>query len=128
MPRQKPQRLGQTQAFDGVRRKAEANKRKATYAERTRVKLIRWAPSEIIDEYQTVPAGTLGWTGSVDDIGTVWIEWDNGATIGVTVDDEVEAVPVCDICNGTGNVTNDPEAGDFQPVVCAKCKGTGEPK
>jgi hypothetical protein len=45
MPRQKPQRLGQTQPFEQVRRKAETDKRKAEYAERTKVKLIRWAPT-----------------------------------------------------------------------------------
>jgi hypothetical protein len=126
MPRQKPQRLGPTQPFEQVRRKAETDKRAAEYAERTKVKLVRWAPSEIIDENKTVPPGTEGWTTSVDDRGTVWVDWENGATLGVTTDDEIEAVPVCSTCGGTG--TDYVGEAVPMPVTCEDCGGSGKPK
>ena len=49
-----------------------------------RVKLVQ------MDDPQAPPAGTLGTVRSVDDIGTVFVAWDNGCGLGVAYG--------CDIC------------------------------
>lgn len=92
MPRQHPTRLSETPGYDAIRRKAETNKRKAQFAEPTRVKLVRWHPSDLFDENKEIPPGTLGWTTLVDDHGTVHVDWENGKRLGVTTEDEIEEV------------------------------------
>lgn len=58
----------------------------------SRVRAIRWAPSEAIDDNITVPPGTEGTVRRIDDAGTVFVKWDNGRSIGLTVNDEWEPV------------------------------------
>lgn len=54
-----------------------------------RVTLVRWTPCDVIDDNLTVPPGTEGTVTHVDDAGTLFVEWDNGRHLGVTVEDEV---------------------------------------
>lgn len=58
----------------------------------SRVRAIRWAPSEAIDDNITVPPGTEGTVTFTDDAGTVFVEWDNGRSIGLTIQDKWEPV------------------------------------
>lgn len=44
----------------------------------SRVKLIRSQ-----DEYSSPPAGTEGTVSSVDSLGTIHVNWDNGSTLGL---------------------------------------------
>ena len=41
------------------------------------------------DDVQAPPFGTLGTVVSVDDIGNILVQWDNGSTLSVTEVDEV---------------------------------------
>jgi hypothetical protein len=62
--------------------------RRKSYERGTRVKLVEWADSALID----VPPGTSGTVTLVDDAGTVFVNWDNGRTIGATVADKIEVL------------------------------------
>lgn len=39
-----------------------------------------------VDDNVTVPAGTLGTVDSIDDVGTLHVEWDNGRRLGLLPD------------------------------------------
>lgn len=57
--------------------------------------LIRDAAGEVvtIDDNVTVPPGTLGTVTSIDDTGTLHVEWDNGSRLGLIAgQDEWEPV------------------------------------
>jgi hypothetical protein len=58
----------------------------------TRVRAVEWAESDVIDDSETVPAGTLGVVDSVDDAGTVHVRWSNGARLGATIEDVIVRV------------------------------------
>lgn len=51
---------------------------KRSYARGTRVELVR-----MNDPYTQVPTGTKGTVTCVDDAGTIFCDWDNGARLGV---------------------------------------------
>lgn len=80
--------------------KYEIEIRKRIYKEGTRLRLESWAPSEVIDDNENVPPGTFGTVVGgfpVDDAGTIFVQWDNGRTIGVTVGDKARVVQSHDI-------------------------------
>lgn len=45
-----------------------------------------------MDDNKVVPPGTLGVVDSVDDMGTVHVNWENGASLGALVEDSIEIV------------------------------------
>ncbi len=51
---------------------------KKKYKEGKRVKLIR-----MNDPYIKIPEGTLGTVTGVDDVGTIFVNWDTGHTLGI---------------------------------------------
>lgn len=57
---------------------AVINRLKEQFPAGTRVRLIR-----MDDEFETIPPGTLGTVASVDDIGTIHVNWDTGSSLGV---------------------------------------------
>lgn len=48
-----------------------------------RVRAVSFAPSKVVDDNQTVPPGTEGTVDHLDDMGTVFVKWDNGSGIGL---------------------------------------------
>lgn len=48
-----------------------------------RVRAVSFAPSPWIDDNTTVPPGIEGTVASIDDGGTVHVDWDNGSRIGL---------------------------------------------
>ena len=50
---------------------------KAKYPEGTKIRLIH------MDDFQAVPAGTIGTVRKVDDMGTIHVLWETGSTLGV---------------------------------------------
>ena len=62
--------------FELERQKAKMYKE--MYPVGTRIELI-----SMNDPYSPVPSGTRGTVRTVDDIGTVFPDWDNGRTLGV---------------------------------------------
>lgn len=52
--------------------------RKKLYPQGTRIELIRMS-----DPYSPIPPGTRGTVIAVDDMGTIFPEWDNGRSLGV---------------------------------------------
>lgn len=61
---------------------------KQKYKLGTRVKLIK-----MYDELSAIPTGTEGIIESIDDIGTLHINWDNGSSLGLIVGvDEFEII------------------------------------
>lgn len=64
--------------------------RKARYRRGARVRLVRFARGELIDDNRLVPQGTCGTVISVDDLGTVHTLWDNGFTLGLAVGDQFD--------------------------------------
>lgn len=60
---------------------------KETYVKGMRVRLIK------MNDVQAPPIGTEGFILGVDAVGSVLVEWDNGASINVVLDeDEIEVV------------------------------------
>lgn len=51
-----------------------------------RVRAVEFGPSKSIDDNETVPPGTEGTVSFVDDFGTVHVDWDNGARLGLLPD------------------------------------------
>jgi hypothetical protein len=45
-----------------------------------------------MNDNEIVPPGTLGVVDSVDDMGTVHVNWENGASLGALVEDSIEVV------------------------------------
>ena len=66
---------------------SRVSNRQFLFKKDSRVALVLWARSGIIDDYETVPRGTEGTVTGVDDLGTIHVRWDNGASLGVTLDD-----------------------------------------
>lgn len=62
--------------YERQRRIAESTKK--MYPPGTRIELI-----SMEDPYAPVPAGTRGTVKFVDDMGTIFPEWDNGRTLGI---------------------------------------------
>jgi len=50
---------------------------KARYKKGTKVELVR------MDDTQAPPVGTKGIVRSVDDIGTIHVDWENGSSLGI---------------------------------------------
>jgi hypothetical protein len=48
-----------------------------------RVEAVHFGPSKVIDDNITVPPGTQGTVHFIDDTGTVHVQWDNGARLGL---------------------------------------------
>lgn len=65
----------------------DIQKIKKMYQPGTRVKLLH------MDDPQAPPIGTYGLVSSVDDIGTVFVHWDNGSGLGcVLTEDRIEII------------------------------------
>ena len=47
---------------------------------------------EMTDKYNPVPAGTEGTVRHVDDLGTVHVNWDNGQTLGLVINEDKFAI------------------------------------
>lgn len=65
--------------------------REAKYLGKT-VEAVNFTPSKYIDDNETVPPGTRGKVVHVDDTGTLAVDWENGARVGVLVQDTVRLV------------------------------------
>ena len=50
---------------------------KKMYPSGTKIKLV------YMNDKQAVPSGTIGTVDYVDDIGTIFMKWDNGSTLGL---------------------------------------------
>jgi hypothetical protein len=57
-----------------------------------RVAAVHFHPSIRVDDDLTVPPGTEGTVSFVDDLGTIFVDWDNGSTVGVLVCDSYRVV------------------------------------
>ncbi len=68
--------------FDRQRRLAESVKE--MYPPGTRIELIC-----MNDPYSPVPSGTRGTVRAVDDMGTIFPDWDNGRSLGVVPGEDV---------------------------------------
>ena len=68
--------------YERQRRIAESTKK--LYPPGTRIELICMK-----DTYAPVPAGTRGTVKFVDSMGTIFLEWDNGQTLGVVPGEDV---------------------------------------
>lgn len=67
----------------------DAERIKKRYPKGTRIRLKR----RMNDPYTPVPRGTIGTVKLVDDAGTLFMEWDNGSTLGLLPDvDDFEVV------------------------------------
>lgn len=67
--------------YERLRKRAEITKKQ--FPAGTRVMLKE------MDDPQAPPYGALGTVMCVDDIGTVFVQWDIGSTLGVTEADEI---------------------------------------
>lgn len=65
------------------------NKLRETYKVGTRVELVK-----MDDPYTTIPQGTKGTVRSVDDVGTIHVNWDTGSGLGVVYGEDE-----CVVCN-----------------------------
>lgn len=69
-----------------------------------RVRLVSWAPSVVSgleNGEPSVPPGTEGIVKFVDGVGTAFVDWDNGAMLGVCQrGDRVEIVPTSTASTG----------------------------
>lgn len=63
-----------------------------------RVVAVRWAPSNVIDDNETVPPGTKGRVLHADDL-QIWVRWSNGSGISLVPGDEWKVV-----CDGDKHV------------------------
>jgi hypothetical protein len=81
---------GKKMSYERLRALAGARQRR--YPPGTRLRLVRFAPSEWVDDNQHVPAGTLGEVTLVDSMGMIHVRWDNGSSLGLTERDGFEAV------------------------------------
>lgn len=45
-----------------------------------------------MDDKQAVPSGTVGTVTSVDDMGTIHVDWENGSSLGVILDCDTVAI------------------------------------
>ncbi len=68
--------------YERQRRRAESIKQ--MYPPGTRIELICMK-----DPYSPVPSGTRGTVRAVDDMGTIFPEWDNGRSLGVVSGEDV---------------------------------------
>lgn len=57
---------------------------KERYENGDRVELVK-----MDDPYRTIPKGTKGTVISVDDIGTIHVNWDNGSSLGVAYGEDI---------------------------------------
>jgi hypothetical protein len=65
------------------------NELKTFYPIGTRVELL-----SMNDPHITIPIGTEGTVRSIDDIGTIFVTWDNGSGLGVVYgEDKITIVP-----------------------------------
>ncbi len=68
--------------YERQRRRAESIKK--MYPSGTRIELI-----SMKDPYSPVPSGTRGTVRAVDDMGTIFPDWDNGLSLGVVPGEDV---------------------------------------
>ena len=74
--------------MNGIISKAALEARRARYPTGCRVALVRTS-----DPYTTLVPGDLGTVDFLDSIGTIFITWDNGSTLGMAFgEDEVRRV------------------------------------
>ena len=66
-------------------------KRKEEFKVNTYVELVS------MDDTQAPPIGTKGFVKCVDDMGTVFVSWSNGSSLGATIEDSIKKVK-CNIC------------------------------
>lgn len=55
---------------------------KECYPKGTEIELIS------MNDFQTIPSGTHGIVDFVDDIGTIFVNWDNGSTLGLVIGED----------------------------------------
>lgn len=68
--------------------------RKRVYPPGVRLRLIRFAAGGPVDDDDNfVSQGTCGEVTFVDDLGTIHMRWDNGRTLGLTLQDQFEHAP-----------------------------------
>lgn len=63
---------------DWAKLEQQARRYQSMYPEGTRIMLL-----SMDDPYAKIPSGTRGTVDFVDDIGTVFVNWDNGSHLGV---------------------------------------------
>jgi len=71
---------------------AQVAERREQFPVGARVRLLRWAPSEVpgLEHGEpSVPVGTLGTVRHVDDSGTVFCDWDTGSGLGACTEDSI---------------------------------------
>ena len=69
--------------------KAALEARRARYQPGTRVELVR-----MTDPYTNLKPGDRGTVTTIDSIGTVFVDWDSGSTLGVAYGaDEIKVIP-----------------------------------
>jgi hypothetical protein len=51
-----------------------------------RIAVVRWGPSNVVDDNLNVPPGTEGTVqGYFSDVDQVWVEWDNGSGLNLMI-------------------------------------------
>lgn len=55
---------------------------KECYPKGTEIELIS------MNDFQAIPSGTHGIVDFVDDIGTIFVNWDNGSTLGLVIGED----------------------------------------
>ncbi|MDF2880211.1 MAG: hypothetical protein K0R54_768 [Clostridiaceae bacterium] len=69
-------------------RKNILNMLKTKYPKGTKVELVKME-----DAYRKMPPGLKGIVSHIDDIGTIFINWENGSTLGVVYgEDEIKII------------------------------------
>jgi hypothetical protein len=63
--------------------------RKEVFPRGARVRAVSFARDRSVDEDVSVSPGIEGYVVAVDDLGTVHVSWDNGANLGVLLEDNL---------------------------------------
>lgn len=67
----------------------QVQNRKQIFPRGTRVRAVSFARDRSLDEEVSISPGSKGHVVAVDDIGTVHVVWDNGANLGVLLEDNL---------------------------------------
>jgi hypothetical protein len=86
--------ISEVLASNPIARRAMIEMRKEEYPAGTRVRAVKFAPSGIVDDNETVRPGTEGTAKYQDSLGTIFVEWDNGRRLGVVLEDQIEKVEI----------------------------------